>query len=49
MPYALQATSDRLLAGFADGQIWESRDRGERWARLRLEGDALDAVLAVGA
>ena len=31
MPYALVATDDRLFAGLADGQIWESSDRGETW------------------
>jgi hypothetical protein len=30
MPYALLAVEDRLFAGLADGQLWESRDRGER-------------------
>jgi len=47
MPYALVAGDGRLLAGFADGQLWESRDRGESWTSLRLEGDALGAVVAL--
>jgi photosystem II stability/assembly factor-like uncharacterized protein len=47
MPYALLATDGRLFAGFADGQIWESRDRGDSWAALRLEGDALGALVAL--
>ena len=47
MPYALLATDGRLFAGFADGQIWESRDGGDSWASLRLEGDALDGLVAL--
>jgi photosystem II stability/assembly factor-like uncharacterized protein len=47
MPYALVAGDGRLLAGFADGQLWGSRDRGESWTLLRLRGDALGAVVAL--
>ena len=47
MPYALLVTEGRLFAGLADGQIWESRDRGDSWARLQLEGESLDALLAL--
>jgi hypothetical protein len=47
MPYALLATAGRLVAGFADGQLWQSRDRGDTWTPLRLEGDSADAVLAL--
>ena len=47
MPYALVAGDGRLFAGFADGQIWESRDRGDNWTAMRLTGDALDAVVAL--
>ena len=47
MPYALLAADGRLFAGFADGQIWESRDGGDSWAALRLEGDALGALVAL--
>ena len=39
MPYALLATDGRLFAGLADGQLWESRDRGDAWSPLQLEGD----------
>ncbi len=35
MPYALVATAGRLFAGLSDGQIWESRDRGDSWHVLR--------------
>jgi hypothetical protein len=49
MPYALLATTDgRLLAGLADGQLWETRDQGESWSPLRLDGDAPEALVALG-
>ncbi|MDP9224803.1 MAG: hypothetical protein M3P18_13325, partial [Actinomycetota bacterium] len=47
MPYALLATDGRLFAGLADGQLWESRDRGDTWTPLELEGDSVAAVLAL--
>jgi photosystem II stability/assembly factor-like uncharacterized protein len=47
MPYALLATGGRLFTGLADGQLWESRDHGDSWTRLRLEGDELPALLAL--
>jgi photosystem II stability/assembly factor-like uncharacterized protein len=47
MPYALLATEGGLLAGLADGQIWESRDRGDGWAPLRLEGERLEGLHAL--
>jgi photosystem II stability/assembly factor-like uncharacterized protein len=47
MPYALLASDGRLFAGLADGQIWESRDRGDSWAPLRLEGETLGGLLAL--
>jgi photosystem II stability/assembly factor-like uncharacterized protein len=47
MPYALLATHGRLLAGLADGQLWESRDRGDRWMPLRLRGAQLNALVAL--
>ena len=47
MPYALCATDGRLFTGFADGQLWESRDRGDSWTAMRLEGDALGALVAL--
>ena len=48
MPYALLATDGRLFAGLADGRLWESRDQGDSWAPLRLSGDPLDALVALG-
>jgi hypothetical protein len=47
MPYALLATDDHLFAGLADGELWESRDRGDSWTTVRLEGDTPAAVLAL--
>jgi photosystem II stability/assembly factor-like uncharacterized protein len=47
MPYALLATDGRLFAGLADGQLWQSRDRGDTWTPLQLEGDSVAAVLAL--
>ena len=47
MPYALVTANGRLFAGLADGQVWESRDRGDSWAPLQLEGQNLGALLAL--
>jgi photosystem II stability/assembly factor-like uncharacterized protein len=47
MPYALVAADGRLLAGLADGQLWESRDRGDNWTALRLVGGTLDRLGAL--
>jgi photosystem II stability/assembly factor-like uncharacterized protein len=47
MPYALLAADGRLFAGLADGQIWESRDRGDSWAAPRLEGERIGALFAL--
>jgi hypothetical protein len=47
MPYALLAADGRLFAGLADGQLWESRDRGDNWTALQLGGATLEALLAL--
>jgi photosystem II stability/assembly factor-like uncharacterized protein len=47
MPYALVATDGRLFAGLADGQLWESRDRGDTWAACEVVGGKLGAVVAL--
>jgi photosystem II stability/assembly factor-like uncharacterized protein len=47
MPYALVATERRLFAGLADGQLWESSDRGEVWRACALWGDALTELHAL--
>ncbi len=49
MPYALLATDDRLFAGLADGQLWQSFDQGDRWTRCTLEGDDLGGFVALSA
>jgi photosystem II stability/assembly factor-like uncharacterized protein len=47
MPYALVAADDRLFAGLADGQIWESADRGGTWRPCELRGEALIELRAL--
>jgi hypothetical protein len=47
MPYALVAADDRLFAGLADGQIWQSNDRGDSWRACKLEGDELTELHAL--
>ena len=47
MPYALVSARGRLFAGLADGQIWESADRGDTWNACVLEGDALNELHAL--
>jgi hypothetical protein len=47
MPYALVVTEDRIFAGLSDGQLWESRDRGESWRRCELRGDPLTRLVAL--
>jgi photosystem II stability/assembly factor-like uncharacterized protein len=47
MPYALVAANGRLFAGLADGQIWESGDRGDTWRACALEGEPLTELHAL--
>ena len=47
MPYALVAIRGYLFAGLADGEVWESTDRGETWHACVLEGDALTQLNAL--
>ena len=47
MPYALVAVEGRLFVGLADGQIWESGDRGDSWRVRRFRGDSLKALEAL--
>ena len=47
MPYALVAAPGTLLAGLADGQVWESGDNGATWSALELCGDPLRALVAL--
>lgn len=46
-PYALAATSGSLFCGLGDGRIFRSNNRGERWERLDIGGDAPTRVLAL--
>jgi hypothetical protein len=47
MPYALVAGDGRLFAGLADGQIWESDDRGDSWRAGTVQGGSLPALQAL--
>ena len=48
MPYALVATAEgRLFAGLRDGQLWESRDRGDTWRACAISSGTLTAVHAL--
>jgi hypothetical protein len=47
MPYALLVCDGRLFAGLADGEIWESADRGDNWRACTLHGDRLPRVVAL--
>jgi len=49
MPYALVAVDGGLVAGFADGQIWGSADRGETWHEYAMQGDAVTELHALAA
>jgi len=48
MPYALVATGDRLFAGLADGQLWQSADQGDSWTECKLDQE-LGSVAALAA
>jgi GrpB-like predicted nucleotidyltransferase (UPF0157 family)/photosystem II stability/assembly factor-like uncharacterized protein len=47
MPYALVAAGGRVFAGLADGQLWESSDRGETWHACTLVGEPLTRIVAL--
>ena len=47
MPYALVAGDGRLFAGLADGQIWESGDRGDTWRACTFHGNRPPALQAL--
>jgi len=46
MPYALATTADRVLAGFGDGRLWQSRDRGDTWEQCALH-ERLERLVAL--
>jgi photosystem II stability/assembly factor-like uncharacterized protein len=47
MPYALVAADGRLFAGLADGQIWESGDRGDSWRSVKTEEGSITRLHAL--
>jgi photosystem II stability/assembly factor-like uncharacterized protein len=47
MPYAFTTVDGTLFAGFRDGEIFRSDDRGDGWRPLAVEGDSLPRVLAL--
>lgn len=47
MPYALVVGDGRLFAGLADGQIWQSRDRGDTWSACTFQGNRPPALHAL--
>jgi hypothetical protein len=49
MPYALVATEARLFASLANGELWESPDRGDTWLRCEIRGPGLTRLLALDA
>ena len=49
MPYALVAHDGGIYAGLANGELWESRDRGDTWLRCELSGEPLGRVVALAA
>ena len=49
MPYALVARGATVLAGLANGELWQSADRGDTWSRCELEGDGLSRLVALAA
>jgi hypothetical protein len=42
-----RGASDRLFAGLANGELWESRDRGDTWRRCEVLGDSLLGLVAL--
>jgi len=49
MPYALVSLGETVLAGLANGDLWQSDDRGDTWSRCGFEGDALTRLVALAA
>jgi photosystem II stability/assembly factor-like uncharacterized protein len=46
MPYALAALDGALIVGTSDGQVLQSRDKGETWSHL---AEGIGAVVAMSA
>ena len=49
MPYALVSLGETVLAGLANGELWQSEDRGDTWSRCELSGDSLSRIVALAA
>lgn len=49
MLYALAITSDHLFAGFAGGALFSTRDDGDTWQQLAVDGIRLDHIAALAA
>jgi photosystem II stability/assembly factor-like uncharacterized protein len=47
MPYALVAVEGSLLAGLANGELWESEDAGDTWGACGLNGESVDGLVAL--
>jgi photosystem II stability/assembly factor-like uncharacterized protein len=47
MPYALRFAGSSLYAGFSDGSVLVSEDRGASWREVQLSGDALPRIVAL--
>lgn len=47
--YCLAWGQDELFAGFGNGKIFHSNDRGDSWRALSLSGDPLSKILALHA
>ena len=48
-PYALACVPGALYAGLGDGRVYRSRDGGDTWEQLPLQGDPLPRALALAA
>jgi hypothetical protein len=49
MPYALVSLGETVLAGLANGELWQSDDRGDTWSFCELAGDGLSRIVALAA
>jgi photosystem II stability/assembly factor-like uncharacterized protein len=49
MPYALVSLGETVLAGLANGEVWQSDDRGDTWSLCELAGDRLSRIVALAA
>ena len=48
MPYALAAVEGELLAGMADGRIFQSGDEGDNWKEIGVRLPAITAMATAG-